>query len=149
MAEESSEIAMKLNLGDWFFKHMDRISETTSKIEEPGQTTNFKMEVLLLEASLWAYIEKSGKPDYYKKIEGYEDLLKERETLKNRLTANKLGTDGVRDKEMSLDVKESLMRIKGLMKFAVDQNIAPGYKPPEKRFGMDPKKSGPTPILEM
>lgn len=142
--EHNKEIAMKLNLGDLFYKHMDRMSETSSKIsdESGSQATNFKMEVLLLEATLWPYITTAKQEKYYEKVEGWADLKKERVNLENKLTASKLGEDGVSNQKMALDVKEALLKLRGLMSFAVSQNIAPGYKPAEKKFGVTPKTVG-------
>ncbi len=137
MAEGEKEIAMKLNLGGTFFEHLQKMSETTSKISEPGQVTNFKMETKFLEAMLWEYIQQSGEINYYEKVDGWKDIEKERSTVNNKLEQKKLGDNGVNEKKQKLDIEESLLKIKGLMGFAVKQNIAPGYKPAEKKIGLN------------
>ena len=133
---------MKLNLGDWFYKHLDRMSETSSKISDEGQITNFKMQVLLLEAALWEYIVKSKNTRYYEKVDGWKEISKEKINLENKLTQSHLGEAGVSSRQHSLDVKEGLLKLKGLMSFAVRQNIAPGYKPAEKKVGLKLDKPG-------
>lgn len=133
---EKKEIAMSFNMGDWFFRHMDRLSESAANISNDGEVSSFKMLTWLLEASLWEYIRKARKLNYIEDVEGYEDLKKDRLALNNKLTQRKLGDQAISDKKARLDIQESLLRIKGLMSFAVDQGIAPGYKPPEKRIGI-------------
>lgn len=141
---KEEEIAMKLNLGDWFYKHLDRMSDTSSKISEDGQVMNFKMQVLLLEAALWEYIKKAKAEEYYKSVSGWKELSVDKNNLNDRHTKHRLGESGVSAEQASLDVKEGLLKLKGLMGFAVRQNIAPGYKPAEKKIGFDirrkPKK---------
>lgn len=135
------EIAMKLDLDKWFYNHMDRISETSSKISQEGEVTNFKMEVWILEAVLWEYIRRAKNPRYFEKVAGWNSLEEDRKNLENKLTQRHLGDERAASQKARLDIEETLIKMKGLMGFAVQQGIAPGYKPPEKKIGLNIQKN--------
>ena len=75
--EEKKEIAMKVELGKWLTEHLSKMTETTSKISNEGEVTNFKIETDLLEAILYPYWSKRKEKLYYKDIKGYDRLENE------------------------------------------------------------------------
>jgi len=141
MTKGNEEVAMKLDLGSWFFKHMDRISETASKISEEGQVSSLKIEIMLLESVLWPYITHSKNEEYYENIKGWKEHQAEKELSNNKFEQKKMGEAGSALKKAQLEVKESMLKMRGLFGFAVQQGIAPGYRPPEKIVGLAIKKN--------